>query len=188
MQHDLPTALILASGRGERFVASGGNTHKLAALLAGKPVLQHVLDAVQASGLPWHLERASHAGMGDSIAAAVAATPQANGWLMVLGDLPLVLPSTLQQVAQALRSHEVVAPVYQGRRGHPVGFSARCRDALLALRGDSGAASVARAHGVFELHVDDVGCVTDVDTLDLLQQAERLLQARLSAERGAASA
>ena len=88
------TALVLASGRGERFLASGGNTHKLQALLAGKPVLQHVLDAVRASGLPWHLEDGGHAGMGDSIAAAVRATPAANGWLMVLGDLPLVLTAS----------------------------------------------------------------------------------------------
>jgi molybdenum cofactor cytidylyltransferase len=188
MPHVLPTALILASGRGERFAASGGATHKLDALLAGKPVLQHVLDAVQASGLPWHLERASHAGMGDCIAAAVAATPTANGWLMVLGDLPLVLPGTLQRVAKALESHAVVVPLHQGQRGHPVGFSARCRESLLALHGDTGAASVARAHGVFELPVNDIGCVTDVDTLGALAQAERLLQTRLSVARGAASA
>ena len=45
-----PTVLILASGRGERFKASGGTVHKLQALLAGKPVLQHTLDAVRASG------------------------------------------------------------------------------------------------------------------------------------------
>ena len=76
---DLPCVLVLASGRGERFLASGGSTHKLAALLDGRPVLEHVLAAVRASGLPWHLERAAHAGMGDSIAAAVAATSQSAG-------------------------------------------------------------------------------------------------------------
>ena len=69
-----PTVLILASGRGERFKASGGSVHKLQALLAGKPVLQHTLDAVRASGLPWHVEDAGHPGMGDSIAAAVRHT------------------------------------------------------------------------------------------------------------------
>ena len=75
-----PTVLVLASGRGERFIASGGSTHKLQALLAGKPVLQHTLEAVAASGLPWHLENAGHPGMGDSIAAAVRATSGVRPW------------------------------------------------------------------------------------------------------------
>ena len=47
-----PTVLILASGRGERFKASGGTVHKLQSLLAGKPVLQHTLDAVRAMSHP----------------------------------------------------------------------------------------------------------------------------------------
>ena len=143
----MPTALVLASGRGERFLASGGTTHKLQALLGAKTVLQHTLDAVCASGLPWHLEDGGHAGMGDSIAAAVRATPQASGWLVVLGDLPLIQAATLQALAQALSLHDVVIPTYQGQRGHPVGFSARCRESLLNLSGDKGAASVVKIFG-----------------------------------------
>ena len=176
------TALVLASGRGTRFLASGGGTHKLQALLAGKPVLQHVLDAVRDSGLLFHLEDGGHAGMGDSIAAAVRATPHAAGWLMVLGDLPLVQSATLQLVAQALHhlphQHDVVVPVFEGQRGHPVAFSARCKEALTALQGELGAASVVRRFGVLELPVDDVGVVTDVDTVDALQRAEALFRAR----------
>ena len=63
--------LVLASGKGERFVASGGAGSKLQAMLGGKPVLARTLEAVHASGLAWHLEDAGHAGMGDSIGAAV---------------------------------------------------------------------------------------------------------------------
>lgn len=174
----LPTALVLASGRGERFLASGGHVHKLQALLAGKPVLQHVLDAVRASGLPCHLEDGGHAGMGDSIAAAVRATPRANGWLIVLGDLPLVQSATLQRIAQALQGHDVVVPVFAGQRGHPVAFSANCKEALTALQGDKGAVSVVRRFGAFELAVDDVGVVTDVDTVEALQAALAILQNR----------
>ena len=50
--------------------------------------LPDIAKLVKASGLPWHLEDAGHAGMGDSIAAAVAATQEANGWLVLPGDLP----------------------------------------------------------------------------------------------------
>ena len=98
----LPVVLVLASGRGERFRASGGIGHKLQALLRGKTVLQHTLAAVRASGLPWHLEDAGHPGMGDSIAAAVRATADAPGWLVLPGDLPLVQGATLRAVLDEL--------------------------------------------------------------------------------------
>jgi molybdenum cofactor cytidylyltransferase len=174
-----PVVLVLASGRGERFIASGGRGSKLHALLAGKPVLQHTLKAVRASGLPWHLEDQGHEGMGDSIAAAVRATKDAGGWLILPGDLPLVRPESLQAVAAGLSGHTLVLPHYQGRRGHPVGFAASCRDALLLLKGPEGAAPVARAQAgvnpVSQLELDDPGIVTDVDTIRDLAEAERLL-------------
>ena len=168
---ELPTVIVLASGRGERFLASGGGTHKLQALLSGRPLLQHTLDAVKASGLPWHLEDAGHPGMGDSIAAAVRATCTAAGWMILPGDLPLVQADTLRYVATALPGHDVVVPVYQGRRGHPVRFAARFCAALMALAGERGAAEIARGAGITELAVTDAGCVTDIDTVQDLQRA-----------------
>ena len=169
---DLPTVIVLASGRGERFIASGGTTHKLKALLHGKPLLQHTLDAVKASGLPWHLEDAGHPGMGDSIAAAVRATAGAAGWMILPGDLPLVQPQTLRALATAMPGSDVLVPVYHGQRGHPVRFAARFGQALMALAGEQGAAEIARAAGVTEFAVTDAGCVIDIDTLDDLRRAE----------------
>lgn len=171
----MPTVIVLASGRGLRFAASGGCTYKLQALLMGKTVLQHTLDAVKGSGLPWHLEDEVHPGMGDSIAAGVQKTPNAQGWLILPADLPLLQSASLTAVAQALLNQQVVVPVYQGRRGHPVGFTVGCRQALLDLQGDRGAASVVRSHAAMELHLDDRGCVTDIDTVEDLQAAERWL-------------
>ena len=171
----LPTVIVLASGRGERFLASGGSTHKLQALLGDKTVLEHTLAAVRSSGLAWHLESTGHPGMGDSIAAAVRATADATGWLILPGDLPLIQPDTLRTLAQALCGSEVLLPVYRGQRGHPVGFSAACRDALLQCQGDKGASGVVRAYAVTQISVDDIGCVTDVDTVeDLRAVASRM--------------
>lgn len=181
-----PTVLILASGRGERFLASGGTTHKLQALLAGKTVLQHTLDAVKASGLPWHVEDAGHPGMGDAIAAAVRNTPDAAGWLILPADLPLIQPATLVQVAETLQTADVVQPRFlsvtgasEGEQaGHPVGFAAVCRQDLLNLRGNKGAAVVIIAYKAIKLIVSDVGVVTDVDTVNDLARAELLLKSR----------
>ena len=181
---NLPVVIVLASGRGERFLASGGAGSKLQAVLAGKPVLQHTLAAVQASGLPWHLEDSGQAGMGDSIAAAVRSTPDAAGWLILPGDLPLIQSQTLLLVAAALQAHGVVLPSYRGQRGHPVGFAADCRQALLELRGEQGALGVVRSRAAFELPVADAGCVHDIDTLDDLRRAEVLLLAAEQAKTG----
>jgi molybdenum cofactor cytidylyltransferase len=182
MTRALPVVLVLASGRGERFRASGGRVHKLEALLAGKPVLQHTRDAVRASGLAWHLEDAGHPGMGDSIAAAVRATQAADGWLVLPGDLPLIEPAALRRVAAALAQAAVVLPSHGGTRGHPVGFSAGCREDLLALSGEFGAAAIVqarrRAGQVLELVLEGPGCVTDIDIQDDLARAEWLLSAR----------
>ena len=195
LSKDIPCVLILAAGRGERFLASGGSTHKLAATLGNSTVLKATLAAVQASGLPWHLERGPHPGMGDSIAAAVRATQGAKargGWLILPADLPLVLPATLQAVAEALRQApagvlSVVQPQYQGQKGHPVAFSQAAADALMSLSGDQGASAIVQqacaVGGWHALAVDDVGVVLDVDTVTALEQARKIWRERQLASR-----
>lgn len=170
--------LVLASGRGERFVASGGSGSKLQALLAGRPVIEHTLAAVRASGLPFHVESGGHPGMGDSIAAAVRATPDAGGWLVLPADLPLVSPDSLRAVAAALGHASVVLPMHRGMRGHPVGFAREHGPALQALRGTEGAAAIVRAAQALKLELADEGIVTDIDTLADLARAESLLARR----------
>ncbi len=184
--------IVLAAGRGERFAASGGTTHKLDALLAGKAVLQHVLDAVHESGLPLHVVRPGDlpvadqnnntgAGMGDSIAAGVHATADAPAWLILPGDLPLVQAATLRRMALKTAC-DVAVPVRAGVRGHPVRFAADCLPELLDLKGNQGAAQIIRARAAINsvafIEFDDVGCVHDIDTLGDLKRAEILLADR----------
>ncbi|AMM23482.1 nucleotidyltransferase family protein [Variovorax sp. PAMC 28711] len=180
MSAPLPVVIVLASGRGERFRAAGGEGSKLQARLGGQTVLARTLAAVQASGLPWHLEDAGHPGMGDSIAAAVRATPDAGGWLVLPGDLPLVQPSTLRAMATVLRGAlQAARPSYRGELGHPVAFARSCFAQLSALEGNQGAAPVLRilaaADRVAIVDTDDIGTVTDIDTPAALRHAEALL-------------
>ena len=125
-----------------------------------------------------HLVNSGLAGMGDSIADGVRATSEACGWLVLPGDLPLINPHTLLTIACELESCNVVVPVYQGQKGHPVGFGAICRDDLLCLQGDKGAASIVKKYALKLLQVDDVGTVHDVDTLTDLAIAEQILMKR----------
>jgi len=107
-------------------------------------------------------------GMGHSLAAGVAAQPAADGWVIALADMPRIRPDTITAVARALeQGAEIVVPVLAGRRGHPVGFSCRFRDQLLALSGDTGAREIVAANRPLlrELKVDDPGVIQDIDTL-----------------------
>lgn len=110
-------------------------------------------------------ERAEE-GMGASIAAGVQATADATGWLIALGDMPCIRPSTIVQMTSALAHQKgIVVPQFQGRRGHPVGFAKCFQSQLLALRGDTGAKSIIEGHfaQLTTLDVDDPGIVLDID-------------------------
>jgi len=181
MSKSLPTVIVLAAGRSARFRAASGGQDKLQALLGTLSVREHTIAAVQASGLPWHVVEPAHTahmdqpGMGDSIATGVRACAQAAGWLILPADLPLIQPATLRAVAQAMADHTAVQAVYQGQRGHPVGFAAECGPELMALSGDQGARAVLQTYAPYALPVDDAGCIHDVDTPEALEAARRLL-------------
>lgn len=121
-------------------------------------------------------------GMGSTLSSAVRASLRGHahershahgnadapeGWLMALADMPWIEPDTLRQLAAALQQGAaIVAPTYQGERGHPVGFAWRFRRELSRLRGDEGARPVLRQHaGLLQLlPVSDSGVLRDVDT------------------------
>jgi molybdenum cofactor cytidylyltransferase len=181
----MPTVLVLASGRGERFAASGGQGNKLHAMLDGKRVIDWTLDTVRASGLPFHVEDAGHPGMGDSIAAAVQATPHAAGWLILPADLPLIRACSLLVVARELRRAPLVVPYFKGQRAHPVGLGPEHADVALRLSGPQGLARWIAAHEALnlavQLELDDPGCVTDIDTVQDLHKAHALLASSVGA-------
>lgn len=104
-------------------------------------------------------------GMGHSLACGVQARADADGWVIALADMPAVVPETTAAIRDAIaHGRDAAAPVYRGRRGHPVGFGSACRDELLGLAGDAGARSVLERHAPLLLEVDDPGCLLDIDT------------------------
>jgi molybdenum cofactor cytidylyltransferase len=190
-----PAILVLAAGESTRFAQAGGEpANKLEALITvrgqTRTVLAQVVAAATATGLPVHVVQPSSVagwlppGMGSSIAAGVQATADAPGWLVLPGDLPLIETASITAVAQALQAHAAVVPVVGGTRGHPVGFGAACREALLALRGDTGAREVLAQVGAHALPLEDPGCVLDVDTPQRLDEARRRAGVRTDGRSG----
>lgn len=185
-----PVLVVLAAGRGSRFV--GSERHKLEQPIDGSSMLGHALRHAVATHLPLvvvttaalaplaHdivaardvlvLDGHEPIGMGHSIAAGVAARPHASGWLVVPGDMPLLQPATLLAVAAALSQHHAVAwAQHRGRRGHPVAFGAELFSELIALDGDEGARRLAARYPGHAVEVDDAGVLIDVDTQQDLQ-------------------
>lgn len=185
-----PTVIVLAAGLGSRFAGPG---HKLVQTGGGdgSPMLAQTLRHAIESGLPVAVVttdelaplagqqlavrdvivvpgggRVRGAGVGDSIAAGVAARADAPGWLILPGDMPQVLPQTLRAVAQALQEHPVAFAQHQGRRGHPLGFAAELYSELVVLSGDEGARRLVARYPSEAVEVDDPGVLLGIDTVE----------------------
>lgn len=185
------TGVLLAAGASARFGAN-----KLIELLQGEPLVLHSVRALapcdriiavvrqgdnelhellQANGVETALNLRSWRGMGSSIACGVKATKDSDGWCILPADMPRVLPATTAQVVAALCSGAaLVAPYYQNRRGHPVGFSKAYALQLAALDSDLGARHIVEQHGdrVSRIDTDDAAVVMDVDTAQDLAMLE----------------
>ncbi|MFJ3521297.1 NTP transferase domain-containing protein [Pseudomonas sp. NPDC090203] len=192
-------AIVLAAGQGSRYrQVAGEHRNKLLAQCTGRDgvercVLEHVLFNLSATvdkivlltrpdyscvaeiGLRHGCEVVvlDSSGMGDSIAAAVAAQPNHRGWLIALGDMPFIHPDTLEKVAASLEPGAISVPVHDGRYGHPVGFGREFGPALMGLAGEKGARRLFEAARVIELEVNDPGALWDVDVPSALVFRER---------------
>lgn len=112
--------------------------------------------------------------MGNSLALAINASDDADGWLIALADMPWIKIETLSLVITSLhKGAKISAPQFAGQRGHPVGFSSTYRDQLLALQGDTGARSILSTHAedVELVAVDDAGILRDIDRQEDLEKA-----------------
>src|SRR5688572_7026841 len=112
--------------------------------------------------------------MGASLASAIEAAATAEGWIVALGDMPLVDRRTIESIRHALeRGAPMAAPFDRaGRRGHPVGFSRALRDELLELGGDVGARDLLARHASMleRIVTDDPGIFVDIDTKEDLEE------------------
>ncbi len=180
--------ILLAAGRGRRFDPLGARNKLLQPLASGEPVVAAsaltllsvlprviavvppqdggVADALRALGCEVTLCDEADSGMAASLVHAVSCSlPQADAWLVALGDMPYVAAPTLRALLDALGAGAgIAAPVFEGRRGNPVAFAAVHLPALLALQGEHGARALLKSAPVMEVAVDDPGILRDIDT------------------------
>jgi molybdenum cofactor cytidylyltransferase len=109
--------------------------------------------------------------MADSLSAAIKFATGFNefkdGLVIALADMPYINAQTTAAIASKLsEGASIVVPTYQGKRGHPVGFSAKFRVELEKLQGDEGARSILKRYPeeITFLECDDSGILVDIDT------------------------
>jgi molybdenum cofactor cytidylyltransferase len=183
-----PVGILLAAGRGRRFDPTGERNKLLQQLPGGElvvaasarrllAVLPTVIAvvplddggvgaALRALGCDVTVCPGADSGMAASLVHGLRhSLPQADGWVVALGDMPYVEPRTIRALCDALDAGAgIAAPVLQGRRGNPVAFGPRHLQALLALQGDQGARGILKSNPVTEVPVDDPGIFRDIDT------------------------
>jgi molybdenum cofactor cytidylyltransferase len=178
--------VLLAAGRAVRFgsdkllhLLPGGTPIALASARAMLGAVSNVVAVVREDnqvlirmlaqeGVEIVHAHAGDKGMGDSLAAGVAATAEAAGWIVGLADMPFIKSSTYSSVLSALEAGApLAAPLFHRQRGHPVGFNKKFFKDLLALHGDEGARQLLLDHQaeIALIECEDTGTIRDIDQL-----------------------
>lgn len=175
--------LLLAAGSGSRFgsdklrhalphgvaIAVQAARHlrtQVAVVAVVRPGSEELSAALRAEGCEVVVCDNAAEGMGVSLACGVRAAADADAWLVALGDMPYVRPSSIAAVRAALENGApLAAPFFHARRGHPVGISARYRADLIGIKGDEGAKALLARHGaeLLKIPVGDPGVIRDID-------------------------
>lgn len=181
-------AVVLAAGLGTRF---GGA--KMLARLEGRPILQHVLDALAAvdpadtivvlgpnaedleAAIEWrssrrivnpHPERGLAGSLKAGVAAAAATDVQfgIDGILICLGDQPRLRPDVVRAIVEAETDRPIVAPRYADDGSrNPVMLRRPAWPRAMEASGDSGLGAFIKAHPDLVLEIPFSGGNPDVD-------------------------
>jgi molybdenum cofactor cytidylyltransferase len=185
--------VVLAAGAGRRF---GGP--KQLAVLEGKPMLEHVLAAMEAAPLDRvfvvlgadadEVQRrvALHGaepvicsgweeGMSVSLRCGVDAADGsgADRVVVALGDQPRLSPQAVARLIDAGGGAAVSRATYGGHGSHPVLLERTLFSLVRELHGDSGARALLLAYPVREVACDGLGSPADVDAPADLRRLRR---------------
>lgn len=126
-----------------------------------------------------HNENYATGEMLSSVQMGVQALPEhIAAFLLVLGDQPGVLPSTIEALCH--KYHETGAPIitpsHNGRQGHPLLIAAECAAEILSLAPDATLRDFVQRHRDERIEVDvaDSAVIADVDTPEDYETALRL--------------
>jgi len=188
---DGTVGVVLAAGSASRF---SGSTHKLLALLRGRPIIELSLESALNAGFAhvivvwgpvefsFHDPRLTYVhnpnwptGQATSLQAGIGAarTLGASCIVVGLGDQPFISPAAWRAVA--LSPSPIAVATYRdptthsATRGNPVRLAAETWD-LLPEEGDFGARNLISSRPELVEEVPCSGSPTDIDTIEDLRQ------------------
>lgn len=178
--------MIMVAGQAERF-----GSCKSLALLNGKPLLQHVVDAVtpvannqifvvtgryheeikkQFPNLSLIENKQWQLGLGNSIASGTRfLSENYENLLIVLGDQVALTAEDIKSLIDSHYSNQITCAFYSEKCGVPAVFSKPFFPQLLELEGDQGAKSLLIRSENKVVSVAMENAVMDIDTPDQLQ-------------------
>ena len=132
---------------------------------------QKMIDKIASRPVKIAINPLYHEGMGTSIVKGLSLiNDKSQAVMLVLADQPLIDSETINKLIETFLSHDkgIVIPAYQGRRGHPIIFSTKYREALLRLRDDVGGRQIIKEHpdDILEVAVNSPGVNVDIDTIE----------------------
>jgi len=179
-------AIVLAAGQSKRMGAQ-----KLLLPFGGKTVISHIVDQLikssvdevyvvigsqgeliisELSGRSVSIVNNPNfkSGMLSSVRCGLRAiNKQCKTVLVALGDQPSVTTKLIGQMLQSFASTEkqILVPLYDDKRGHPIIFSSVYRDDILTRYDDIGLRGLLYAHeeDIYELSVQIPGVLSDMD-------------------------
>ncbi|MBP0462944.1 molybdopterin-binding/glycosyltransferase family 2 protein [Roseomonas sp. PWR1] len=192
-------AIVLAAGRSRRMAPLN---KLLVADQQGVPMVARVVDNALASharpiivvtgherdrveealsGRPVLFAHAEHyaEGLSASLKAGLAALPEeAEGFLVCLGDMPLVAGPMLDRLIAAFDPEEgraIVMPTFRGKQGNPMLWSREFLPEMASITGDVGARHLVGKHAdrMVEVEMADDAVLRDFDTTDALKGLPR---------------
>jgi len=187
-------ALLLAAGRASRYRAAGGaEPTKLVAPYRGEPLVRWAVKAALASKARPVVVVTGHAraevdaalagldvrflhnpdyadGLSTSLRAGVAALPEAEGAVVLLGDMPEASAAVVNALIASFEASPgalAAVALYGGRRGNPVLLGRALFAEVARLSGDEGARGLLAGlapERIAAVEVTEAGVTKDVDT------------------------
>jgi molybdenum cofactor cytidylyltransferase len=104
-----------------------------------------------------------------SVRCGLRALPnESRAVLIAIGDQPAITTTLITEMIRALdlSNRTIIIPIHQGRRGHPLLFSAIYRDEILTRFDDTGLRGLLQSHPTdfFELPCPTDSILSDMDT------------------------
>jgi len=149
-------AALAGAGVEPIIVVAGANRPEIEAALSGSPA------RIVANLVPSR-------GMLSSVQVGLAALAQDVGWFIIaLADQPRITAEGVRRLLDAHRGSGkgIALPTHEGKRGHPVVFTARYRDEVFALHTDAALRDVIHRHldDIAEIEFTSDAFVRDIDT------------------------